>query len=214
MSAETTPCSERWSGTALGSSSSTRPPARRAARAPAAPGAGDKAEAQDPAHVESDDGVRKTLRSCGRWAYVPHNQADAGSVQRGTMPRAVWVRFVAGLLAVSILLAACGNDDSGGGSTAATGSAAGATNETVSTGRATITMKNFRFHPSTITVSGPTELTLTNEDSVAHTFTLDDLSFTESIPRGDTVTVTVNVPETIGWLCTIHPEMTGTIEVA
>ena len=29
----------------------------------------------------------------------------------------MWVRFVAGVLAVSILLAACGNDDSGGGST-------------------------------------------------------------------------------------------------
>jgi plastocyanin len=130
------------------------------------------------------------------------------------MPWAVWFRFVAGMLAVSILLAACGNDDSGGGSMAATGSASGATSETVSTGSATITMKNFRFHPNTIMVSGPTALTLTNEDSVAHTFTLDDLSFTESIPRGDTVTVTVDVPETIGWLCTIHPQMTGTIEVA
>jgi plastocyanin len=118
------------------------------------------------------------------------------------------------MLAVSILLAACGNDDSGGGSMAATGSASGATSETVSTGSATITMKNFRFHPNTIMVSGPTALTLTNEDSVAHTFTLDGLSFTESIPRGDTVTVTVDVPKTIGWLCTIHPQMTGTIEVA
>lgn len=120
------------------------------------------------------------------------------------MPRAAWVRFVAGVLAVSILLAACGNDDSGGGSTVATGSASGAMNQTVSTGDATITMKNCRFHPNTIMVSGPTALTLTNEDSVAHTFTLDDLSFTESIPGGDTVTVTVDVPETIGWLCTIH----------
>ena len=89
--------------------------------------------------------------------------------------------------------AACGNDDSGGGGTAATGGASGATSDTGSTtgatsetgttGSATITMKSFRFHPNTITVSGPTELTLTNEDSVAHTFTLDDLSFTESIPR-------------------------------
>ena len=141
------------------------------------------------------------------------------------MSRAVWGRFVAGLLAVSIPLAACGNDDSGSTvSTAATGGASGATSETGSTtgatsqtgtsGSATITMKSFRFHPNTITVSGPTELTLTNEDSVAHTFTLDDLSFTESIPGGDTLTVTVDVPETIGWLCTIHPEMTGTIEVA
>jgi hypothetical protein len=40
------------------------------------------------------------------------------------------------------------------------------------------------------------------------------LSFTESIPRGDIVTFTLDVPQTIVWLCTIHPEMTGTIEVA
>jgi plastocyanin len=130
------------------------------------------------------------------------------------MSRALWGRFVAGLLVVSIPLAACGNDESEGGGTAATGGASGAPSETDTTGSATITMKSFRFHPNTITVSGPTELTLTNEDSVAHTFTLDDLSFTESIPAGDTVTVTVDVPETIGWLCTIHPEMTGTIVVA
>jgi plastocyanin len=129
------------------------------------------------------------------------------------MSRAVRVRFVAGLLAVSILLAACGNDDSGS-RMATTGSASGAMSETGTAGSVTITMKNFQFHPNTITVSGPTALTLTNEDTVAHTFTLDDLSFTESIPRGDTVTVTVDVPETIGWLCTIHPQMTGTIEVA
>ena len=102
---------------------------------------------------------------------------------------------------------------SASGATNETGSTAGAMSETGMAGRAKITMKNFRFHPNTITVSGPTALTLTNEDSVAHTFTLDDLSFTESIPGGDTVTVTVDVPATIGWLCTIHPEMTGTIEV-
>lgn len=138
------------------------------------------------------------------------------------MSRTVRVRFVAGLLAVSILLAACGNDDSGGG-TATTGSASGAMSQTGTAGSVTITMKNFRFHPNRITVSGPTALTLINEDSFAHTFTLDDLSFTfmpddpsftESIPGADTVTITVDVPETVGWLCTIHPEMTGTIEVA
>jgi len=143
------------------------------------------------------------------------------------MAGAKWVRFFAGMLAVSILLAACGSDDGEGGSTGATGGATGATSETGSTTGATsetgstgsgtaitITAKNSRFHPNTITVSGPTEVTITNEDSFAHTFTLDDLSFTESIPGGDTVTFSLDVPETIGWLCTIHPEMNGTIEVA
>ena len=71
------------------------------------------------------------------------------------------------------------------GATSETGSTTGAMSETGMAGSAKITMKSFRFHPNTITVSGPTELTLTNEDSGAHTFTLDDLSFTESIPGGD-----------------------------
>jgi plastocyanin len=134
------------------------------------------------------------------------------------MPEAKWLRFLAGLFAVSIVLAACSSDEGGGGSTAPTGGTGGATGATSETGSAggetTITIAGFAFDPGTITVSGPTEVTISNQDSATHTFTLDDGSVDETIAGGETVTVTVDVSETTGWVCNIHPSMTGTVEVA
>lgn len=130
------------------------------------------------------------------------------------MVKARWVRLVAGLFVLSLVVAACGGDDDGGDTTGTTG-ATGATEETGSTGGGTsITIAGFAFDPSTITVSGPTEVTITNDDDTTHTFTLDDDSVDETIDAGATATVTVDVSQTTGFHCTIHPQMTGTVEVA
>jgi plastocyanin len=133
------------------------------------------------------------------------------------MVKARWVRLVAGLFVLSLVVAACGGDDDGGDTTGTTGAtgATGATEETGSTGGGTsITIAGFAFDPNTITVSGPTEVTITNDDDTTHTFTLDDDSVDETIDAGATATVTVDVSQTTGFHCTIHPEMTGTVEVA
>ena len=133
------------------------------------------------------------------------------------MVKARWVRLVAGLFVLSLVVAACGGDDDGGDTTGTTGAtgATGATNETGSTGGGTsITIAGFAFDPNTITVSGPTEVTITNDDDITHTFTLDDDSVDETIDAGATATVTVDVSQTTGFHCTIHPQMTGTVEVA
>ena len=45
--------------------------------------------------------------------------------------------------------------------------------------------------------AGSTEITITNADSVDHTFTLDDGSVDETIAAGETVTVTVE-PDGVG----------------
>ena len=119
-----------------------------------------------------------------------------------------WIRFTGGLFAVVIVLAACNRDDGGGGSAAATGGLGDATGSGT-----TITIEDSAFDPDTITVSGATEVTITNRDSFTHTFTLDDGSVSELIAGGERVTVTIDVSETTGWLCNIHPGMTGTIEV-
>ena len=127
------------------------------------------------------------------------------------MVKARWVRLVAGLFVLSLVVAACGGDDDGGGATATTG----ATGETAGGGGgASITIADFAFDPNTITVSGPTEVTITNDDDATHTFTLDDDSVDETIDAGATATVTVDVSQTTGFHCTIHPQMTGTVEVA
>jgi plastocyanin len=137
------------------------------------------------------------------------------------MTKAKWVRLVAGLFVLSLVVAACSSDDNGGGTTATTGGATGdATGSTAATGGGgggggtTITIAGFAFDPDTITVSGPTEVTVTNEDSATHTFTLDDGSVDETVEPGATVTVTVDVSAATGFHCNIHPQMTGQIEVS
>ena len=131
------------------------------------------------------------------------------------MTKARWVRLVAGLFVLSLVVAACSSDDDGGGTTGTTGGATGTTAETGSGGGGTtITIAGFAFDPDTITVSGPTEVTITNEDSTTHTFTLDDGSVDETIEPGATETVTVDVSASTGFHCNIHPQMTGQIEVS
>jgi plastocyanin len=125
------------------------------------------------------------------------------------MVKARWLRLLAGLFALSLVLAACGgdDDDGGGGETAATGA-------TETGGGTSITIADFAFDPNTISVSGPTEVTITNDDSAAHTFTLDDGSVDQEIAAGESATVTVDVTESTGFICRFHPQMTGTVEVA
>ena len=122
---------------------------------------------------------------------------------------------MAGLFVLSLVVAACSSDDDGGGTTATTGGATGSTAATGGGGGGTtITIAGFAFDPDTITVSGPTEVTVTNEDSATHTFTLDDGSVDETVEPGATVTVTVDVSAATGFHCNIHPQMTGQIEVS
>jgi plastocyanin len=133
------------------------------------------------------------------------------------MTKARWVRLMAGLFVLSLVVAACSSDDNGGGTTATTGGATGSTAATGSTGGGggtTIAIAGFAFDPDTITVSGPTEVTITNNDSTTHTFTLDDGSVDQTMDPGATETVTVDVSASTGFHCNIHPQMTGQIEVS
>jgi plastocyanin len=126
------------------------------------------------------------------------------------------VGLVAGLFALSIVFAACSSDDGGDGGEetgAETGAQTGA--ETGATGgENAIVIEGFAFNPSTITVSGPTEVTITNNDSATHTFTLDDGSIDEELGAGESTTVTIDVSASTGFVCRFHPQMTGTVEVA
>ncbi|HEY7660097.1 MAG TPA: cupredoxin domain-containing protein [Actinomycetota bacterium] len=130
------------------------------------------------------------------------------------MKKGRWVRLLAGLFALSIVLAACGGDDDGdGGETGATtGSETGS--ETGAAAGQSIVISGFAFDPSTITVSGSTDIAITNEDAAAHTFTTDDGSVDVEIAGGAEETVTLDLTESTGFFCKIHPDMTGTIEVS
>lgn len=114
------------------------------------------------------------------------------------------------VLALGLLLSACSSDNGGSSgdtsSPAATGGGGGGT---------TIVAQDFAFSPDSVDVSaGQVTLTVENKDSTEHTFTLDDDSSNTDLPPGETVTVTLDLSSTVGWHCSIHPSMTGTLNVS
>ncbi|MFF2080068.1 cupredoxin domain-containing protein [Kitasatospora sp. NPDC058162] len=84
-----------------------------------------------------------------------------------------------------------------------------------STGALQVTIKNFAFSPATLTVGPGQQVTVMNQDTVAHTLTASDKSFdTGPIQPGASATFTT--PQQTGdhpYICTIHPFMHGTLTV-
>ncbi|HWO70578.1 MAG TPA: cupredoxin domain-containing protein [Actinomycetota bacterium] len=121
-------------------------------------------------------------------------------------------RRIAGvsLLAFALLAAACGGGGTGGGGT---GGGGGGETGGGGGGRADLTIANFSFEPSTLQVSEGQTITVTNEDSVAHTFTTDDGAVDVQVGGGETVEVTLSGVSSGGFHCEFHPSMTGTLEV-
>jgi plastocyanin len=141
------------------------------------------------------------------------------------------VKLLVAVMALGLVAAACSSNDTGsggggstgtsggGGSTGTTGGSSGSTGGAAGGGASTqtISIKEFAFHPDAITGAAGTTLsiTITNNDSPTHSFTLDDNSVSKDIPPGQTETVAVPLPDsgTVGWHCRFHPTMTGTITV-
>ncbi len=113
------------------------------------------------------------------------------------------------LLAVVILVgSACSSDATSGGDGGSSSGGGGAADQT-------ITIKDLAFHPTELTVSGSTTIEIVNQDSVEHSFTLDDDSVSQDVQGGESATVTIDPAASIGWHCEFHPDtMKGTITVA
>lgn len=85
----------------------------------------------------------------------------------------------------------------------------------------TVTMENFAFNPSSITVKKGTTVTWTNKDSVAHQVSSDpypshtDLPglFSNSLSQNQTYSFTFDKIGVFGYHCQIHPSMKGTVTV-
>ena len=114
----------------------------------------------------------------------------------------------------ALLVAGCG-----GGSGSASGASAkpsGSSSQTTSTGVSTaVKISNFKFSPASLTVKQGAGVTVTNEDSAAHTATADDgHSFdTGDLSQGATQTISVSKTGSYPYHCTIHPFMHGTLVV-
>ena len=115
--------------------------------------------------------------------------------------------LVSSLVALAVLLAGCG------GSGSAT--APHASSNSSSSG-ATVKISDFKFAPATLTVKQGSSVTVTNEDSAAHTATSDDgTTFdTGSLNQGASQTITLHEPGTYPYHCSIHPFMKAKIVVS
>jgi plastocyanin len=90
----------------------------------------------------------------------------------------------------------------------------GAIGGTAAQSNATVSIANFAFSPATINVSVGDTVVFVNNDSVAHTATATDGSFdTGTIQPGGSASVTFTSAGTFSYMCSIHPNMTGTVIV-
>ncbi len=132
------------------------------------------------------------------------------------------------LLSATLLLAACGSsaDEPSAGSatppaestsspepTSTADSTSTASNPPAATGT-TVGIDDFAFSPDTATVAVGTTITWTNEQDFAHTVTADDGSFDSGdLATGDTFEHTFDSPGTFAYVCSIHPNMAGSVVV-
>ena len=91
----------------------------------------------------------------------------------------------------------------------------GCTQQQSSSGNAnTITIKDFAFSPSTITVKVGANVTWTNEDSASHQVKEDNGLFLSSVlGNGQSFTYTFTTVGTYNYTCNIHSSMHGKVIV-
>jgi len=76
----------------------------------------------------------------------------------------------------------------------------------------TVTIRNFAFEPSVVTVSAGDTLVFVNKDSAPHTATADGFD-TGRLNTGASASVTIASAGTYEYICAIHPTMKGTVIV-
>ncbi len=118
-------------------------------------------------------------------------------------------RIVGLLVALALVLVACGSSASSAPSAAAPAAPAG------SSAGGAVAIIDFAFQPASVSVPKGTTVTWTNTGATAHTVTADDASFDSgNVDVGKTFSTTANTAGTIAYHCTIHPQMKATIVVA
>ena len=153
-----------------------------------------------------------------------------GNGMREIFKRAPALALVPVLLALGLGMAACGGDDDDGDSGGASGggaySGSAEKTETETTTEETtapsgeapkavkVEISDFTFKPATVTVQVDGKVNWANEDSATHTATAEDGSFdTGDIAEGKRGNATFKAAGTFAYICEIHPDMKGTIEV-
>ena len=120
-------------------------------------------------------------------------------------------RLVVGLFVSLLVAVACGGDSEDGGSETAGAGECGGSGGTM----LTVEASDFQYEPSELSAAAGEQVTVefTNSDDAPHTFTIEDLDCdTGSVDSGQSAELSFTMPEEeTGWICTIHPDMTGTL---
>ncbi len=125
---------------------------------------------------------------------------------------------------IALAIAAAGCGGSGGGDTTATEAATESTSESSggnarspsgdAVRSAKVEIEGFAYHPETVTIEEGGKVIWVNRDSAPHTATADDGSFdTGVLEEGKIKSETFKEPGTYTYICSIHPQMHGTVEV-
>ena len=119
------------------------------------------------------------------------------------------------LAPVAVLALAGAACSSNGGSSTPSGGAAACSADTA-TATTSESMKGIAFTKTCFQVSAGTTISLSNEDSVTHSFTLDDPSANVSVDVNGGATGEATAPSagTYSFHCRFHAQMTGTLIVA
>ena len=127
-----------------------------------------------------------------------------------------WMSLLGALFALTLLAASCGGDDTptdadqGGGSPSESPSESAADG---GGGGADLTIVDFGFSPTDLSVTEGQTITVSNIGENAHTFTTDDGAIDETISPGDTVEIPLTGVTTGGFHCRFHSQMVGTLTV-
>ena len=116
------------------------------------------------------------------------------------MKKLLWLVASAALVA---LVAACSS-----------GTPSATTTTPAPSGGNSVSISNFAFSPSNLTVTIGTTVTWTNKDSVAHTVTGANGAFNSgTMAPGATFSQAFNTAGVYNYSCSVHPYMTGTVTV-
>ena len=79
---------------------------------------------------------------------------------------------------------------------------------------AKVEIEDFAYYPDPVTIEVGGKVTWQNEDSAPHTATAEEGSFdTGTLEEGKLKSETFKEPGTYTYICSIHPQMHGTVEV-
>jgi plastocyanin len=125
------------------------------------------------------------------------------------------LRAAAFAVSAIVAIAGCSSGSNAGASTPASAAAPPAAASAPAGGTAAVAIKDFVFTPATIQAKVGETISWTNQDSTAHTVTLDDKSVDSgNVATNATYSHAFTAAGSYPYHCEIHQQMVGTITVS